>query len=312
VVKKSFLVILLFVTFVLEATCALAASTIGTNPEALVQKLNAQAMKYDWKYRDGKKILIPRPEYGKANDGSDSFSININQHVFIVGGYNQKAKQISDMAVVLSVPFAEVNDPVAGSNAIAHGHIVSSIIDLFGTNDSVKAEAKAMYKEALGHLGEESGISGEMRLGGNTMLRSSCANYENNVVYMAAIEPISTTASAGEKTAKSNGFTGTWNMEDGSISSTITITNETDRSFNFVLEAANNQGNTGDLEGTAFIVGKDRAVCKFDKEHGDSEEERYVTYQFTLSKNILEFEVVQGDDFGLYGMGVYVTGKYKK
>ncbi|MDR1916859.1 MAG: hypothetical protein LBQ58_09825 [Synergistaceae bacterium] len=310
--KKSFLVISLFMAFVLEAACALAASTIGTNPEALVQKLNAQSIKYGWKYNDGKKILISRPEYEKADDGSDSFNININQHVFIVGGYNQKTKQIVDMAVVLSVPFAQVDDPAAASNAIAHGSIVSGIIDLFATNDSVNAEAKAMYKEALGHLGEEPGVSGEMKLGKDTMMRYSCANYENNVVYVAAIEPISAAASAKEKPAKSNGFAGTWKMKDGSVSSAITITNETAQSFDFVLEAENDQGNTGDLEGTASIVGPNRAVCKLDKEYGDSEEERYVTYQFTLSKNALEIEVVKGEDFGLYGMGVYVTGKYKK
>ena len=83
---------------------------------------------------------------------------------------------------------------------------------------------------------------------------------------------------------------------------TITITNVTEKSFEFSFEGFHG-ANTGELEGTAAFAAGNNAVCEYkDVDMG-------VTLEFVISNSELSVSA-EGNTFGLFGMGVYIDGEY--
>ena len=107
-------------------------------------------------------------------------------------------------------------------------------------------------------------------------------------------------------------FEGTWFMSSDANSGDITITNATEKSFEFsfqglYLNEITGGANFGDLEGTAFFTAKNKAVCVYKSEYLDD-----VTFEFIIDNGKLQVSVVEGTEWGLFGLGVYMSGTYSK
>ena len=107
-------------------------------------------------------------------------------------------------------------------------------------------------------------------------------------------------------------FEGTWFMNSGPNSADITIANTTEKSFEFLFEGIypneiTGSANMGDLEGTAFFTAGNKAVCVYSSEYLDD-----VTFEFAINGGKLLVSVVEGSEFGLFGLGVYMCGEYSK
>jgi hypothetical protein len=103
-------------------------------------------------------------------------------------------------------------------------------------------------------------------------------------------------------------FSGEWHRTnvDKMDEATITITNVTDKSFDFSFEGYH-AANSGEMEGTAVFTDKDRAVYEYKNEDMDWE----LTLTFVMNDGELSVSC-EGSYFGLFGTGVYIDGEYTK
>jgi hypothetical protein len=109
-----------------------------------------------------------------------------------------------------------------------------------------------------------------------------------------------------EATAAPVKFTGTWRMEEEGMSAEIVITKQTARSFEFSFGGVTDQGNTGELEGVAVI--KKAGIALYEEKDEYSGETVRVKFTWKDGKLIVDEE----NTFGLFGMGVYISGTYKR
>jgi len=114
-------------------------------------------------------------------------------------------------------------------------------------------------------------------------------------------------ATAGAAPAGAD-FEGRWRSGDNEM----TITNITEKSFEFSFEgfSVNAAGvpHMGDLAGTALFTAGNKAVFNYEDEYGDKK----VKYEFIVNDGELIVSVAEGDETGLFGVGVYMNGTYTK
>ena len=103
-------------------------------------------------------------------------------------------------------------------------------------------------------------------------------------------------------------FEGKWSNSDNEIA----ITNVTEESFEFSFEgfSVNAFGvpHMGDLAGTALFTAGNKAVFDYEDENLDKK----VKYEFVVNDGELIVSVAEGDETGLFGVGVYMNGTYTK
>jgi hypothetical protein len=200
--------------------------------------------------------------------------------------------------LALHIPFSEVNDQLAIDNATVHMKIAHGIIDLFAPRNPENESAKSMYEEVLNGIGETDTKGFEMKLNKNTNFSCTTTLGDNNVFYFVQIAPATVHATP----AKAVDFTGNWSTDYGEI----IIEKQTATSFNFSFSGWTEEGNTGELEGTAVIKGSNMALYE---EKFDFRDE-ITRVKFTLKNNTLVVE--EENTLGLFGVGVYISGTYKK
>jgi hypothetical protein len=294
--KISLLVIL---TAMFWASCAYAAQTIGTSPEAVAQKLNAQSIKNGWTYSDGKKVLFPRPEYNKNVEGNTEYSMEINRHVELFGEYNPKNKQASNMILALHIPFSEVDDQLAKENATVHMKIAYGIIDLFAPSSPENASAKSMYLEVFSTLGDAEGTGSSMKLNKNTNFNCSTGFGDDIVLYLVEISPVvSQSAASANTNIKPGEYELVNDSQEGGFSLTK-VGGKYEASIGFFNK---NSQNVAEFEGPATLSGNKIIIKDTDGEG--------VVITITVDKGIAKIEA--NDAAAAYaGAGAYFDGIYK-
>ena len=98
-------------------------------------------------------------------------------------------------------------------------------------------------------------------------------------------------------------FEGKWSNKDNEI----TITNANKSSFDFSFMGFHGD-HFGELEGTALFATANKAVFDYESEYGDQK----VKYEFVIKDGKLFVSVAEGDETGLFGVGVTMNGSYSK
>ena len=98
-------------------------------------------------------------------------------------------------------------------------------------------------------------------------------------------------------------FEGKWSTKDNEIN----ITNVNKSSFDFSFMGFHD-AHFGELEGTALFTAANKAVFDYEGDDGDQK----VKYEFVITDGKLFVSVVEGDETGLFGAGVYMNGSYSK
>ena len=102
--------------------------------------------------------------------------------------------------------------------------------------------------------------------------------------------------------AKAADFEGKWH---GSPDNQITITNVTEKSFEFSFLGFSG-AHIGELQGVALFVAENKAVFNYD------DNDKTVKFEFVINNGVLSVSVAEGDETGLFGTGVYMNGEYSK
>jgi hypothetical protein len=111
----------------------------------------------------------------------------------------------------------------------------------------------------------------------------------------------SSSAETADIAATAN-FEGVWRTEGGEI----VIKNQSAQLFEFSFHGYSESGNTGELEGVAVVTSFNTAVYKNKNEYDG----RIAEVTFNAVNGTLVVD--EANSFGLFGMGVYISGMYKK
>lgn len=116
--------------------------------------------------------------------------------------------------------------------------------------------------------------------------------------------------------AKENSnFTGNWERRNISDESSfyaseadIEISNQKNETFEFTFSSyLFVNGNSGELNSTAQIVGKNRAICEYSSSFGTA------TLEFVLENDTLSVDIIDGNKRAFdFGNGVSINGNYKQ
>lgn len=98
-----------------------------------------------------------------------------------------------------------------------------------------------------------------------------------------------------------------WKGKWTRVGAEITISNVTEKFLELSFWGFSGP-HIGELKGPAFFTADNKAVLDYKDEYGD----KAIKFEFVLDGDKLSISVTEGDETGIFGAGVYMSGVYMK